>query len=242
MKILITNDDGIASPALPRLAMWARQHGDVTVAAPKVEQSGKSHAIEFYREMEIKKVDIGCDVEAYCVDSTPADCVKYAVLGLGVRYDLVLSGVNRGFNLGGDIVYSGTAGAIFEAARLGLRGIALSTDVDSFEPAFERLDEVYAYLCEGGLLEINPLYNINFPKNSHDIRITRQGGMFYVDEFVPRGNDMYKQEGREIQFDGSDLDVDINAVRSGYISITPLTAVRTDFETYYRLKARETSK
>ena len=88
MRILITNDDGIASPALPRLAMWARRHGDVTVAAPKVEQSGKSHAIEFYREMEIKKVDIGCDVEAYCVDSTPADCVKYAVLGLGVRYDL----------------------------------------------------------------------------------------------------------------------------------------------------------
>jgi 5'-nucleotidase len=236
MNILITNDDGISSPALARLAAWAKKHGNVTVVAPKFEQSGKSHAIEFFREMEIKKIDMGCDVEAYSVDSTPADCVRFAVLGLHKRYDLVLSGVNRGFNLGADIVYSGTAGAIFEAARLGLSGIALSTDFGSFEPAFSNLDKVYAYITEDRLLMLNPLYNVNFPEGGSEIRITRQGGMFYTDEFVPLGNDMYKQEGHEIEADGNDLDADINAVRGGYISITPLTIDRTAREVYRRLK------
>ena len=95
MKILITNDDGIQSPVLPLLAEWAKKLGEVTVAAPKVEQSGKSQAINFLHPVEITTVDLVDGVTAYAVDSTPADCVRFGVLGLNQKYDLILSGINR---------------------------------------------------------------------------------------------------------------------------------------------------
>ena len=139
MKILITNDDGIASSSLPRLADWAEQFGEVTVIAPCVEQSGRSHAIDFHAPIEIKRVTLEGGREAWSVASTPADCVRFGFLGLKEHYDLVLSGVNRGYNLGADIVYSGTIGAIFEAARMGTRAIAFSCDVDGFDGAFAEL-------------------------------------------------------------------------------------------------------
>jgi 5'-nucleotidase len=143
MKILITNDDGILSPVLPLLIRWARKHGEVTALAPKVEQSGKSHSIEFHRQIEIKEISLAQDVCVYSVDSSPADCVRFSVLGLKQKYDLVLSGINRGYNLGDDIVYSGTVGAIFEAARLGMRGLAVSTDPDNLLASLSVLDALW---------------------------------------------------------------------------------------------------
>ena len=104
MRILITNDDGINSPAIKALAIWAKKHGEVTVVAPKIEQSGKSHGIEIIKPIEIEKVDLVDGVTAYSVDSTPADCVRYGIIGLKKEYDLVLSGINRGYNLGKDIL------------------------------------------------------------------------------------------------------------------------------------------
>ena len=124
MRILITNDDGISAEGIRVLCQWAKTKGEVTVVAPKVEQSGKSHAIDFTRPIEIKRVELMDGVEAYSMDSSPADCVRFAVLGMMGKFDIIFSGINRGFNLGKDIVYSGTAGAIFEGGRLGIPGIA----------------------------------------------------------------------------------------------------------------------
>ena len=152
MRILITNDDGVNSPVLPKVARFARRFGEVTVIAPKVEQSGMSHAIDFIHPIEIKKVMIAPDVEAYSLDSTPADCVRFGVLGLKEHFDLVLSGINRGYNLGSDIVYSGTVAAIFEAARLGVKGIALSAEPSHYEAAAEQLPEIFDYIEKNGLL------------------------------------------------------------------------------------------
>lgn len=237
MKILITNDDGINAPALPHLVRWAKKLGDVTVVAPKIEQSGKSQAIDFYRAIEIKRVELSEACEAWAVDSTPADCVRFAVLGLHKTYDLVLSGINRGYNLGDDIVYSGTIGAIFEGARLGVRGIALSTEGDDFTVAFEELDGVYDYITKKKLMTHANLLNVNIPpKKSVGIRITKQGGAFFHDQFEYRGNDMYAQIGDCLYGDSDDLTVDIHAVREGYISISPLTEKRTDFAAYELLK------
>ena len=119
MRILIVNDDGIrASQMLPR-ARWAKKLGTVTVVAPKVEQSGKSQGIELHEPFEVKAVELEEGIEAYAVDSTPADCIRYAVLGLGRTFDLVISGINRGFNMGTDIMYSGTAGAVMGSADTG---------------------------------------------------------------------------------------------------------------------------
>ena len=236
MKILIPNDDGISSPVLPRLATWAGQLGEVTVVAPKVEQSGKSHAIDFYEEIEIKRVPFPVDCEAWSVDSTPADCVRFATVGLDRSYDLVLSGINRGFNLGADIVYSGTVGAIMEAARVNMKSIALSTDFGSFDAALAELDAIYAYIQKHRLLEQTDLLNINIPgKKSLGIRITRQGGIFYSDRFVSRGEDLYIQVGQPAPVD-RDPSTDIYAVTNGYISVTPLTVVRTDLAAYQCLK------
>lgn len=235
MKILITNDDGIRSPVLPLLAEWAKRLGDVTVAAPKVEQSGKSQAINFMHPVEITTVDLVSGVTAYAVDSTPADCVRFGVLGLKQKYDLILSGINKGYNLGDDIVYSGTCGAIFEGSRLNIKGLALSTEPENLLEAPKFLDEVWEYIQKNDLYSYNDLYNVNIPPMPSGIRITKQGGMFFQDTFIHHEGQLYVQSG-EIRKDcGSDPTTDINTVRQGLISITPLIASRTEMSVFNRL-------
>ena len=235
MRILITNDDGIGAPCLPHLAKWATRLGEVVVVAPKVEQSGKSHAIEIYKQIEVKQVDLGASVRAYSMDSTPADCVRFAVLGLGEHFDLILSGINRGFNLGKDIVYSGTVGAIFEGARLGIPAIALSTDPKDFAHAVASLDEIYDFFVENELLSRASLYNVNIPLAHKSIRITRQGDIYFTDEFLPIGNDLYVQKGHAVEQIGEDLTLDTDAVRGSHLSITPLRYDRTDLSVFEQL-------
>ena len=235
MRILITNDDGVFAPCLPHLVRWARGLGEVTVVAPKVEQSGMSHAIDFTRPIEIKEVAIADDVTAWSMDSTPADCVRFAVLGLGLKPDLIISGINRGFNLGQDIVYSGTCGAIFEGARLGIKGIAFSTSPESFDYAISRLPSVWELIEEKQLLSRNGLYNINIPPEDNGICFTRQGGIYFGDEFVNIGGDMYEQRGGKVETDSCDLTLDTDAVNHNYLSITPLTHIRTNLEVFNSL-------
>ena len=170
MRILITNDDGIYADGIRILAEWAKTIGEVTVVAPKTEQSGMSHAINFTKPMEIKRVELMEGVEAYSCDSTPADCVRFGIAGLGREYDLVLSGINRGVNLGVDIIYSGTVAAVFEAAYWGHKAIAISTYPDTQKEAAAQLDGIYNYIKENKLLETNPIYNLNIPKESRGIR------------------------------------------------------------------------
>lgn len=235
MKILITNDDGIQSPVLPLLAEWAKKLGEVTVAAPKVEQSGKSQAINFMHPVEITTVDLISGVTAYAVDSTPADCVRFGVLGLNQRYDLILSGINKGYNLGDDIVYSGTCGAIFEGSRLNIKGLAISTEPENLLEAPKFLDEVWEYIQKNDLYSYNDLYNVNIPPMPSGIRITKQGGMFFQDTFIHHEGQLYVQSG-EIRKDcGSDPTTDINTMRQGLISITPLIASRTEMSVFNRL-------
>ena len=103
MRILIVNDDGMNAAALPHLIRWARKLGEVTCVVPKFEQSGKSQAIDFLHPVEIKEVPLSVDIRVWAMDSTPADCVRFGATGLKKDYDLILSGINRGYNLGNDI-------------------------------------------------------------------------------------------------------------------------------------------
>lgn len=238
MRILITNDDGIMAPVLPIFAKWATKFGEVTVVAPKVEQSGKSHAIDFTRLIEIKPYDLCEGVEAYSMDSTPADCVRYAVLGMKREFDLVLSGINRGFNLGKDIPYSGTAGAIFEAGRIGIPGIAISTEPTGFHEAVERLDELYDFFVKYELLKECSLYNVNVPFGHNEIKVTRQGGIYFTDDFVRRDGDMFEQIGAMLKTESADFTLDTDAVRHGYVSIMPMTIEKTELSAYERLNKK----
>ena len=236
VKILITNDDGIRSPALPELVRFARRLGAVTVVAPKTEQSGRSQAIDFFHPVEIKEVDLFPGAAAYAMASTPADCVRFGTVGLGVEYDLLISGVNCGYNLGEDIVYSGTIGAIFEGARSGTPGMAISAEAHTFLESLAHLEAIFNAFREKDLFAHNLLYNVNIPPMVRGMRITRQGGIFYSDRFIKRGEDLYIQEGEPTGVRTDDLSVDIDAVREGYISITPLTHHRTAMDAFEKMR------
>ena len=236
MKILITNDDSIQAAGLIPLVKWAIKLGQVTVIAPKVEQSGKSHGIEIHKGFSLEKMDLVEGVDAYALDSTPADCVRYAILGRKDQYDLVISGINRGLNVGADIMYSGTVGAICEAANLGVHALAFSTTPEYYMDAVKHLDMVYDYIQEHKLLEKNMFYNINIPAEPTAVRITRQGGPYYSDEFTlrdgmvyPHGIDVFTPCGCE------EVDTDC-VLRYGMVSITPMTNCRVNMDLYQELR------
>ena len=237
MRILITNDDGIQASQLLPLVRWAQRLGEVMVVAPKYEQSAKSHGIEIHKPFEVKQVDLTPDVTAYAVDSTPADCVRYAILGLGLEFDLVISGINRGLNIGSDILYSGTVAAVFEAARLGVRAVAFSTEPCCYETAIEHMDLAWDYLVRHDLLAVHGWYNINIPSEIKGIRITRQGGPYYSDDFVPVRGDLYQPHGKSIHVDSGNPELDTDSALNGYLSIMPLTIDRTDLNVFKALSA-----
>lgn len=235
MRILVTNDDGLHASQLLPLIRWCQKLGEVTAVVPKVEQSGKSHGIEIHKPFEAKQVEIAPDITVWAVDSTPADCVRFAVLGLGLQFDLVISGVNRGLNIGSDAMYSGTVGAACEAVNLGIQAIALSTPPKYYDHATDHLDQVFDYIRQRDLLSLNDLYNVNIPDQPKEIRITRQGGPYFSDDFPPIGNDLYRPTGKPIWVDRQDDTLDTDATLHGYITITPLTIDKTNYEVYRKL-------
>ena len=238
MRILITNDDGMGAAQLVPLIKWCRQMGDVTAVVPKFEQSGKSHGIEIHKPFEAKQVELESGITVWAVDSTPADCVRFAVLGLGLTFDLVISGINRGLNIGTDMMYSGTVGAACEAVNLGLKAIALSTPPKYYDKAVNHLDQIFDFVKSHDLLAINNIYNINIPADPKgEILFTHQGGPYYSDEFPHIGDDMYRPTGYAIWKDRGDNTLDTDATLHGYITVTPLTVDKTNWEVYHKLTA-----
>ena len=238
MRILITNDDGLQASQLLPLIKWWQRHGEVTVFVPKVEQSGKSHSFQIREPFEVKQVELEPGLTAWSVDSTPADCVRIAVLGMKMEFDLVVSGVNRGFNMGADVMYSGTVAAASEAVNLGMNALALSTNPENYDHSTDALDTVWAYFQEKDLFRYNRLYNVNMPASPKGIRITRQGGPYYSDDFPHIGNDLYKPMGKPIWEDSGDDTLDTDATLHGYITITPMTIDRTSREVFRLLQNR----
>ena len=237
MRIAITNDDGIHGEGLLQLVNWAKKLGEVTVFAPKFEQSGKSHTIEIHKAFEVTPVEYLPGVTAYAVDSSPADCVRIAVLGMHKEFDLVLSGINKGLNIGSDIMYSGTVAAVFEAAALGIPAIAFSTEPKSINTVGQHLDRVWNFLQQNKLLEKHSIYNINIPAQPRGIRITRQGGPYYSDDFHPQENSMYLPQGKCVYTPSQESGLDTDAVLTHkHISVMPLTVQRADLQVYQQLQ------
>ena len=237
MRFLIVNDDGINAEGIKLLAKWAIQYGEVTVVAPKYEQSGKSHAIDFMNPIEIKRVEFMDGVEAWSMASTPADCVRFGIFGLHRQYDVVLSGINRGANLSGDIIYSGTMGAIFEAGNQRHKGIAFSTTPQNLEGASKYLDEAFNFIVNNNLFDYSDLYNVNIPEEVQGIKITKQGDGFFSDAFYQVDETTYTQHGEMIADTcPEDKTRDSVAFGEGFISVTPMTKERTDLPAFEKLK------
>lgn len=239
MRFLIVNDDGINAEGIKLLAKWAMQYGEVLVVAPKHEQSGKSHAIDFMNPIEIKRVDFIEGVEAWSMASTPADCVRFGIFGLHNKYDIVLSGINRGVNMSGDIIYSGTMGAIFEAGNQHHKGIAFSTTPENLEGSAKYLDMAFNYIIENNLFEYSDLYNVNIPEEVKGIKITKQGDGYFSDAFYQIDETTYTQHGEMIaDTNPDDHDRDSIAFADGFISVTPMTKERTDLVAFEKLKEK----
>ena len=239
MRILVTNDDSISASGLLPLVRFCQTIGQVTVVVPKYEQSGKSHGIELHKSFEAKQVALADGLTAWAVDSTPADCVRFAILGLKEQFDLVVSGINRGYNIGADQIYSGTVGAACEAIALGVPAIALSTCPEYYDRAHEQLGAVWAFLQEKRLLELHPLYNINIPPEGKGFRFTHQGGPYYSDDFPHVGNDQYRPTGILVYENRNDLDLDTDCVMAGYVSVMPMTYDKTHWEVYRKLRGEK---
>ena len=228
MNILITNDDGVNAIGLKQLVKVASKYGKCIVVAPKVEQSAKSHSLNLRANLEFKKTnDIIPGVETYYLDSTPADCVRVAYACLNEKFDLVLSGVNDGYNLGEDIHYSGTMAAATEAAILGIKAIAFSTKFTMVDKIQEDLEKVMKYVIEKKLLDVWPLYNINIPYGYKEIKYGGQGHTHF--EIVFEENNGYvKSVGRpEVCADTNEYS-DVYLVYNNCVSIAPLRFNRTN--------------
>ena len=238
MKILIVNDDGMHAAQLVPLIKWCQKLGDVTTAVPKFEQSGRSHSIELLKPFEAKEVELEPGVKIWAVDSTPADCVRFAVLALKEKFDLVISGINRGWNMGADTMYSGTVGAACEAVNLGMKAIALSTSYRDYPRATEQLDRVFDFIQKHDLLATNNLYNINIPADPKGIKITKIGTGYAMGPIESVGENRYFLNKLTVWDERDDDTLDMDASRHGYISITPLTTVKTNLSVYEDLQNR----
>ena len=241
--ILVTNDDGIYSEGLRKLAAACRALGDVTIVAPDREQSAASHALTLNRPLRLLQIED----RAWIVDGTPSDCVNLAVLKLfkDARPDLIVSGINFGPNLGDDVTYSGTISAAFEGALLNIPSIAFSALVGeqfSFDRCADFAGELVRHALEAHR-DPRVILNVNFPLGDFQgVKITALGRRVYTEGVIerkdPRGRSYFWIGGWEpVWHPGEDTDFD--AIQKQFVSITPLHLDLTHHESIPRLKPLE---
>jgi len=242
VSILLSNDDGVLSEGLAALHDAVAVLDEVWVVAPDRDQSAVSHSLTLYRPLRIEPVG----ERRFAVDGTPTDCVNLAINGLlRQRPRLVISGINRGANLGDDITYSGTVSAAMEATLLGVPGIAVSLvgrDRFDFATAATFTRQLASALLRDDLPG-DTLLNVNVPDlPAHEIKgfaLTRQGKRRYGDAIVekvdPRGKKYYWIGGDQLDFVDAE-GTDFSAVHRGLISITPLHLDLTNYAALSRLQ------
>jgi 5'-nucleotidase len=247
MRILVTNDDGIHAPGLKTLEKIAKSlSDDVWVVAPDTEQSGASHSLTLTLPIRVRQINR----RKFAVRGTPTDCVMMAttVLVKGAKPDLVLSGVNRGANLGEDTTYSGTIAAAMEGALLGIRSIALSQSFAAPHPVKWKTAEHHGPKVIKKLLKADwaedTLMNVNFPDVVHGsvagVKVVCQGrrNLFdlNIEHRIDARNVPYYWIGFKRQTGTPPLETDVGAVQAGYVAVTPLHLDLTHGPSLRRLK------
>ncbi|HXW05446.1 MAG TPA: 5'/3'-nucleotidase SurE [Vicinamibacterales bacterium] len=240
-RILVTNDDGVRSEGIHALARALRPLGDVVIVAPHIEASAIGHALTLRRPLRMEVVDDN----VYEVDGTPTDCVNIAMTQVfAIAPDLIVSGINKGYNLGDDVTYSGTVAGALEGALLGIPSIAVSLERTQgpydFGPAAEAAARMARAVLERGLPG-RTFLNLNVPTGTpKGLRVTFQAKRNHVTTIDartdPRGNRYYWIEEGDNEWEPHDRS-DYQAVRDGFVSVTPL---HPDMTAYDSLAAVET--
>jgi 5'-nucleotidase len=225
-RILVTNDDGYRSEGIQALARALRELGAVTVVAPTLEASAIGHALTLRHPLRVEAID---DL-TFAVDGTPTDCVNVAVAHIfkGLP-DLVVSGINKGWNLGDDITYSGTVAGALEAALLGIPAVAVSLRQTRGDYDFGHAARAATAMAEAILRQPLPgrtFLNLNVPKGQpKGFRVTVQAKRNHVTSVAerhdPKGRAYYWIEEGQNEWEPHDRS-DYQAVRDGYVSVTPL--------------------
>jgi 5'-nucleotidase len=233
-RILVTNDDGVHSEGIKALADALKSLGEITVVAPIQEASAIGHALTLRRPLRIDT--IGPNV--FAVDGTPTDCVNLAITHvLKGKPDLIVSGINKGWNLGDDVTYSGTVSGALEGALLEIPSVAVSTqrvkDECEFGPSATAAATVAQAVLERGMPKFT-LLNINVPMGAtKGFRVTVQAKRNHVTvvdaRMDPRHREYYWIEEGQNEWEPHDRS-DYQAVRDGYISITPLQPDMTAYD------------
>ncbi len=241
MRILLSNDDGVHALGLKVLYQELKKMGQVWVVAPLQEKSTTGHSLTIHKPLRL----IAIEPHFYGVSGSPADCVYLGIREvMGEMPDLVVSGINRGANLGQDVYYSGTVSAAREASILGIPSLAVSLAVDykkarpESELYYKTAAKVAAKVAKNLKNISTPdhtLFNLNIPDCSWSqlkgLRLTRQGFRFYSGNILRRkdhrGKDYFWVGGKYQGF-RKDRDTDCFAVESGFASLTPLKLDSTD--------------
>src|SRR5919108_1300743 len=239
-RILVTNDDGVHSEGIHILAQALAPLGEVVIVAPTKEASAIGHALTLWHPLRLDTIREG----VFAVDGTPTDCVNVAIAHvLRCKPDLIVSGINKGWNLGDDVTYSGTVAGALEGALLGIASIAVSTQNRNkeydFAPAAKAAATMAEAVLERGIPKFTML-NINAPygpnKGFKATVQARRNHITVVSERTdPRGRAYYWIEEGQDEWQPHDRS-DYQAVRDGYISITPL---HPDLTAHHALAAVE---
>ncbi|MGQ3891230.1 5'/3'-nucleotidase SurE [Legionella sp. CNM-4043-24] len=242
MKILVSNDDGVMAPGIQALARELEKIADVTVVAPDRNRSGASNSLTLTSPLSIRQMDAG----HYAVEGTPTDCVHLALTGfLEPGFDMVVSGINHGANLGDDILYSGTVAAAMEGRHLGLPSIALSmvgeNKINHYETGAIIARQLVLKL-RANLLPLQTILNVNIPdvpfEQIKGMEVTRLGTRHSAEPTIkdhdPRGRPIYW-----IGPPGQEADAgpgtDFFAISRGCVSITPLNLDMTHYKVFDQL-------
>jgi 5'-nucleotidase len=241
-RILVCNDDGINGPGLPALVAAMRRLGRVTVSVPEHERSADSHSLTLHKPIRVRRVS----ADTYTLNGSPADCARFAVLEiLKEQVDLVVSGINRGYNLGEDVIYSGTVAAAMEATLLRIPALAFSLDPDGidYKPAAAFAQRLARQALHRGL-PLGVCLNVNFPvapKGGYKAAVpAKLGRRIYGTDITrradPRGLEYFWLAGRQVT--GVDEPgTDVAAVSRGKVSVTPLKIDNTDTAALQALSA-----
>ena len=236
MNILLTNDDGYLAEGIQILYKHLQKYGNVLLVAPHHHMSGASVSRVFWNEAKIHFHE----EDRYSVEGTPADAVSFALHGLKYQPDLIVSGINNGFNVGADTVYSGTVGACMEGLKFKHKAIAFSADWNYFEVCEKELDEVMDFILQNDLLSTKYMLNVNFVSKqftkSKGIKITNLGFRPTEHYYIKNEMGTYQSRRKFLPYEFEE-NTDLWAVEHGYTSITPLkftNATKSGYEELLR--------